>query len=71
MAGLLLLFAHPDDESFFVAGTIARYSSAGVSVALVCATRGERGSTADLCAIEELPRVREAELGDAARILGI
>ena len=71
MAGLLLLFAHPDDESFFVAGTIARYSTAGVPVALVCATRGERGSTADLCTIEELPRVREAELRDAAGILGI
>ena len=71
MAGLLLLFAHPDDESFFVAGTIARYSTAGVPIALVCATRGERGSTADLCTIEELPRVREAELLDAARVLGI
>ena len=63
--------AHPDDETFFAAGTIAMYSAAGLPVGLVCATRGERGATADLSSIEELPAVREAELRDAARILGI
>jgi len=70
MAGLLFILAHPDDETFF-AGTIAKYVATGTSVGLICATRGERGATADLCSIEELPHVREAELREAARILGI
>src|SRR5690242_210360 len=70
MPGLLFVLAHPDDETLS-GGTIARYSSAGVPVGLVCATRGERGSTADLCTIDELPARREAELRECARILGI
>jgi len=71
MPGILLILAHPDDETFFAAGTIAKYAESGVDIGLVCATRGERGATGDLCSIEELPRVREAELREAARILGI
>lgn len=67
----MMVLAHPDDESFFAAGTIARCVAAGVRVGLVCATRGERGATSDLCTPEALPRVREAELREAARILGI
>jgi LmbE family N-acetylglucosaminyl deacetylase len=69
VAGLLFILPHPDDETFS-AGAIARYSAAGVEVGLICATRGERGATADLCTIEELPGVREAEMRDAGRILG-
>src|SRR5690348_9435514 len=68
--GLLFVLAHPDDETWF-AGTIAKYAAAGVSVTLVCATRGERGSTSGLCSIEELPRFRETEVRAAAEILGI
>src|SRR5437868_8695371 len=67
---LLFILAHPDDETFFAAGTIAKYIDAGVRVYIVCATRGERGATADLCPVEELPQVREAELRDADRVLG-
>jgi LmbE family N-acetylglucosaminyl deacetylase len=68
---LVLLLAHPDDETFFAGGAIAQCAAEGVRVGLLCATRGERGSTGDLCTIEDLPRVREAELREAARILGI
>src|SRR5215467_2192936 len=67
----VLLLAHPDDESFFAAGTIAQMAEEGVRVGLLCATRGERGSTGEVCTIEELPRVREAELREAARLIGI
>jgi LmbE family N-acetylglucosaminyl deacetylase len=67
----VLLLAHPDDETFFAGGTIAQCAAEGVRVGLLCATRGERGSTGGLSTIEELPRVREAELREAARILGI
>ena len=71
MRSLLFIGAHPDDESFFAAGTIARYASEGARVTIVCATRGERGATADLCSIEELPKVREQELRDAMRVLWV
>jgi LmbE family N-acetylglucosaminyl deacetylase len=70
---VLLSFAHPDDESFFIAGTIRRYSESGAYVALVSATSGEQGSAGDppVCSRQELGRVREAELRAAAEILGI
>lgn len=40
-------------------------------MAIICGTRGERGATADLCTIEDLPKVREAELRDSMGILGL
>ena len=71
MAGLLFIFAHPDDETFFAGGTIPRYADADVPIGLVCATRGERGATANLCSADELPRIRESELREAGQILGV
>jgi N-acetylglucosamine malate deacetylase 2 len=67
----VLLLAHPDDETFFAGGTVAQCAAEGVRVGLLCATRGERGATSGVCTTEDLPRVREAELRDAAAILGI
>src|SRR4051794_4876887 len=40
---LLLVHAHPDDESLWTGGTIARYAAAGVVVTLVTCTLGEEG----------------------------
>ena len=70
---LLLVFAHPDDESFLAGGTAARCASEGARVVLVSATRGESGKVGEppLCAQEDLPEVRERELRLAASILGI
>jgi len=67
---LLVCTAHPDDETFF-AGTMTKYVSEGVRVGILCGTRGERGATADLCSIEQLPKVREEELRQAMRALGL
>jgi LmbE family N-acetylglucosaminyl deacetylase len=71
--GILLLLAHPDDESFMAGGTAAMYHERGVRVALVCATRGQRGSAGKppLVSVDELPAQRERELRDACAILGI
>jgi N-acetylglucosamine malate deacetylase 2 len=66
-----LILAHPDDESFMAAGTMARYVDEGVKVVLTVATLGERGKTADLCEPAHLPELRRAELQDAIRILGM
>ena len=70
---LLLLFAHPDDETFLTGGTVCRYSAEGVRVVLATATRGESGKPGApaLCSAEELPAMRERELRRAAAVLGI
>jgi N-acetylglucosamine malate deacetylase 2 len=68
---LLFIGAHPDDETFFAAGTMAKYVAAGAQVSVVCATRGERGKTSDFCCVDDLPQVREQELIDAMTILGV
>jgi LmbE family N-acetylglucosaminyl deacetylase len=71
--GLLLLLAHPDDESFMLPGAAMHAAAAGRRVALVCATRGQAGSAGDppLVSRDELPARREAELRAACAILGI
>ena len=68
---LLVVYAHPDDESFGNAGTIARYSAAGVAVHYVCATRGECGSVdpALLTEYADIAALRTAELTCAAHAL--
>jgi N-acetylglucosamine malate deacetylase 2 len=70
---LLLILAHPDDESFLAGGSACRYSGEGVRVVLATATRGESGKPGDppLCAPADLAGVREQELRRAAAILGI
>lgn len=70
---ILFSFAHPDDESFLVAGTAARYLGEGAQCLLACATRGEAGKAGDppVCSREELPQVREQELRAACRIIGL
>ena len=40
---LLAVFAHPDDESMGMGGTLARYSAEGVEIYLIGASSGERG----------------------------
>lgn len=72
-ARILLLFAHPDDETFVAAGLVRRYVDGGAEVALVTATRGDAGRLGDppLCSREALPALREAELRHAAGLLGM
>jgi LmbE family N-acetylglucosaminyl deacetylase len=57
-----------------VGGTLAKYAAEGVKTYLVTATRGERGWFGDekeYPGLEALGKMREAELLDAARELGI
>lgn len=71
--GLLAIFAHPDDETFGVGGTMARYAAAGVPVTMVCATRGEVGEIAPGTGAtpETLGQYREQELRDGCATLGV
>ena len=62
---LLVVFAHPDDESMGMGGTLAKYAAEGVETYLVCASRGERGWFAPReqnPGPEALGRLREREL---------
>src|SRR6266487_7170225 len=71
---LLAVLAHPDDESLGFGGTIAKYAAEGVATYLTTATRGERGRfgpDGKRGEPEQVGRVREAELRDAAAVLGI
>lgn len=68
---ILLVFAHPDDESFGAAGTAAKYARRGIPVDLVCATRGENGTRLDVPDDLSTSEAREAELRTAAAIIGI
>jgi LmbE family N-acetylglucosaminyl deacetylase len=67
------VFAHPDDETFCVGGTIAKYAAAGIRTDLFCATNGDAGknSSVPVSSREELAAIRVEETRAAARILGI
>ncbi len=71
---LLCILAHPDDESLGLGGIIARYGAEGVETYLVTATRGEQGwfgPAEENPGPTELGKIREQELGEAAKVLGI
>jgi LmbE family N-acetylglucosaminyl deacetylase len=73
MRTLLVILAHPDDESFGPGGTLARYAHNGVSVHYLCGTRGESG-TVDahrLNGYASVGELRTAELMCAAQRLGL
>jgi len=70
---VLSIFAHPDDESFGPAGTLAMLSSKLHRTGLVTLTRGEAGSLGISKELgpEELARRRSEELKCSAHFLGI
>jgi N-acetylglucosamine malate deacetylase 2 len=69
---LLVVVAHPDDETFGTGSVIAHAAREGRRVVVCCATRGEAGvdTSGTTASPEELARVREAELHAAARVMG-
>jgi bacillithiol biosynthesis deacetylase BshB2 len=71
---ILVVLAHPDDESFICGGTLAHYGARGAQVTLVCATKGEMGRRIGIpptATRESLPAIREQELREACEALGI
>ncbi len=75
---LLLVHAHPDDESIATGATMARYAAQGAQVTLVTCTRGEQGEVippalARLAADQDdtLGTYREGELAAAMAALGV
>ncbi len=68
---ILIILAHPDDESCLLGGTIAKYSRQSIPVDLICATRGEKGTRLGVPKNVDTGKAREEELRSAANILGI
>jgi len=69
---LLLVVAHPDDETFGCGSLLAHAARLGRTV-VVCATRGERGEVPVGMGVPTggLGRAREGELRAAAAVLGV
>ena len=75
---ILLVHAHPDDETIGTGALMARYADAGVGVTLVTCTLGEEGEIL-VPGLEHLASDKEdrlgehrlTELGEAMRILGV
>ncbi len=75
---ILLVHAHPDDETINNGATMALYSSLGASVTLVTCTRGEEGEVLvpglihlSSAQSDMLGAHREVELANAMKALGI
>jgi LmbE family N-acetylglucosaminyl deacetylase len=70
---VVVVVAHPDDESLIAGGTLALLADAGAATGVVSLTRGEQGPIADDMpgARGKLGEVRELELRGAARELGV
>jgi LmbE family N-acetylglucosaminyl deacetylase len=70
---LVAIFAHPDDESFGIGGTLAKYAHQGMATYYVCATRGESG-TVDAAMMDgytSIAELRSHELECASHELGL
>jgi len=73
-ARVLSIHAHPDDQEFTVAGTLAKWARAGSRIVTVCLTNGEAGSnrhTPPDMTRERLAKIRQEEQRAACRVLGV
>jgi LmbE family N-acetylglucosaminyl deacetylase len=71
--GLLVVMAHPDDESMGSGGLILRHTRAGIPTHLICATYGEKGWMGKPLGAkeEDLAQIRVSELEAAAGALAL
>lgn len=69
---LLVVFAHPDDETYLAGGLLAAAGDAGLRTTVVTATRGEQGfGDAVAWPPERAARVRGWEADAAMAVLGV
>lgn len=71
---VVVIYPHPDDESFGAAGTISQFRSQGVPVTYLCGTLGEMGrnmGSPPFANRETLPEIRKEELIQACQVLDV
>ncbi|HEY4602098.1 MAG TPA: bacillithiol biosynthesis deacetylase BshB2 [Cerasibacillus sp.] len=71
---VVVIYPHPDDESFGAAGTITLFRKQDVPVTYLCGTLGEMGRNMGNPIIanrETVPEIRKKELLDACKVLDI
>jgi LmbE family N-acetylglucosaminyl deacetylase len=70
MKPLVCIFAHPDDEAFGPAGSIAKFAKER-DIYLICITDGNAGNNSQKENGKTLGQIRKEELEQSAKILGI
>jgi len=71
---VVIIYPHPDDESFGAAGSIYHFRKKGVPVTYLCGTLGEMGrnmGTPPFANRETLAEIRKEELKEACEFLDI
>jgi LmbE family N-acetylglucosaminyl deacetylase len=68
---ILCISAHPDDNEFTIAGSVARWTGEGREVVFCLVTSGGAGTNEHTPSAEGLIPIRERECHEAARILGV
>ncbi|MEN1967295.1 bacillithiol biosynthesis deacetylase BshB2 [Lentibacillus sp. N15] len=71
---VVVIYPHPDDESFGAAGTITQFREQGVPVTYLCGTLGEMGrnmGNPTFANRETLPEIRKEELIAACNALDV
>lgn len=64
--------AHPDDETFMLGSTLAKYANEGHEIKIVCATKGEAGQWSDVIPIPgQLAEIRAIEHRKGLDVLGV
>ncbi|HEU5287091.1 MAG TPA: PIG-L deacetylase family protein [Candidatus Limnocylindria bacterium] len=67
----MVVYAHPDDAEFGLAGTIAKWARAGVEITYCMVTNGASGSDDPDITRDQLRDIRYAEQREAAKVLGV
>jgi LmbE family N-acetylglucosaminyl deacetylase len=72
-ASVMTISAHPDDQEFTIAGTLAKWARAGSAITVVCITSGDAGSNDPAKGAADKPALaalREEEQRAASREIG-
>jgi LmbE family N-acetylglucosaminyl deacetylase len=68
---ILVISAHPDDVDFGSAGTVARWTDAGIDVSYCIVTNGDAGGSDRSVPRDEMATLRQAEQTAAAKQVGV
>jgi LmbE family N-acetylglucosaminyl deacetylase len=68
---ILVIAAHPDDVDFGAAGTVAKWTDAGLAVSYCIVTNGDAGGSDQSVPRDEMATLRQAEQTAAAKQVGV